>query len=50
MVMSRLHTAMEMKPVRSSLLLPALSIRKNCKKKEEKIITNQIFVTMRESP
>lgn len=34
MVMSRLHTAMEINPVRSSFLLPARSIKKNLEKKE----------------
>lgn len=35
MVMSKLHVAMEMKPVRSSLLRPALSIKKNCKGRKQ---------------
>lgn len=44
MVMSRLHTAMEMKPVRSSLRLPALSIRKNLKGKNNTVVTLLTFL------
>lgn len=35
MVVSRLHTAMQMKPVRSSFLRPARSIRKNLEGKRQ---------------
>lgn len=34
-VVSRLHTAMQMKPVRSSFLRPARSIRKNLEGKKQ---------------
>lgn len=40
MVMSKLQNAMEMKPVRRSLLLPAFSIKKNLKHKQ---VTAHIF-------
>lgn len=37
-VMIKLHTAMEMKPVRSNRLLPALSIRKNWRGKNNTLV------------
>lgn len=41
MVMSKLQNAMEMKPVRRSLLLPAFSIKKNLEHKQQ--VTAHIF-------
>lgn len=49
MVMSKLDAAMEMKPVRSNLLLPALSIRKNLKGKNNTVVTLLTFFPLFET-